>query len=58
MDNYMMSLMAAAEELAAHKEALGDYDMQYEVCAKYGVFLDCITEDELEYLSTLIRDFM
>lgn len=57
MKNYFFSLDAAAKELAHTPAAQDDPNLQDAICRKYGVFLDCITDDEIAYLKSLIENY-
>lgn len=57
MKNYFFSLDAAAIELANTPQAQDDAALQDAICRKHGVFLDCITDDEVEYLSRLVEAY-
>lgn len=57
MKNYFFSLDATARELANTPQAQDDETLQAAICRKHGVFLDCITDDEAEYLSRLVEEY-
>lgn len=57
MKNYFFSLDAATIELANTPQAQDDATLQDAICRKHGVFLDCITDDEVEYLSRLVEAY-
>lgn len=55
---YALSFELAARELARHPETNNDFPSQYEICRKYGVFLDSLTNDEKKHLESLVEDFL
>lgn len=57
MIKYLLSLDAAARELAERPEAQDNPALQDAICRKHGVFLDCITDDEVEMLSRLVEQY-
>lgn len=59
MDNwfYIHSKIAAAQELANRPEAQDDESLQYEICRKHGVFLDCMTDDEFSEFERLVQEY-
>lgn len=60
MDTFMMyagSFDLAARELARTPEAQNNENLQRSICRKYGILLDCITDDEAYLLSRMVEDF-
>lgn len=54
---YTGSFELAAGELAKTPEAQDDFDLQAKICRKYGIFLENITDDEVEMLSRMVEEF-
>lgn len=54
-NQYAGSFELAARELIRHPEAQYDAALQYAICAKYGILLDNITDDEVHYLEMLVE---
>ena len=48
----------AARALATHEEAENDIELQKELCRRYGVIFEEMTDDELLYLYSLANEFM
>lgn len=55
---YANSLVAAAIELAHTPEAVNNGELQNEICRKYGVFIDNMTDDEFQEFEHLIEKFI
>lgn len=55
---YANSLIAAAIELAHTHEAVDNEELQNEICHKYGVFIESMTDDELQEFEHLIEKFI
>lgn len=51
------SLIAAAMELARTPETMYDHETQEIVCREHGIFMEYMTNDELEMFNRLIDSF-
>lgn len=54
---YTGSFELAARELASKPWVMNDPLQQAQICAKYGIFLDNITDDEINMLSRMIEEY-
>ena len=54
---YTSSFELAARELASKPWVMNDPSQQAQICRKYGVFLDNITDDEDIMLSRMIEEY-
>lgn len=54
---YTGSFELAARELASKPWVMNDPSQQAQICRKYGVFLDNITDDEVIMLSRMIEEY-
>lgn len=54
---YTGSFELAARELADRPEAQGNEELQRNICRKYGILLDNITEDEASMLSSMVENY-
>lgn len=54
---YTGSFELAARELARTPEAQDNPYLQASICRKYGIFLDNITDDEIEMLSRIVEEY-
>lgn len=57
MGHHAASLYAAARDLASNPQAQFDEGAQARICAKHGIFLDQMTDDEFKHLESLTQDF-
>lgn len=57
MTSYALSFLAAAQELAQTPEAQDNWHWQCDICAKHGIYLNLLTQDECDELSRLVEDF-
>lgn len=55
---YANSFIAAAMELAHTPEAEDNEELQNEICHKYGVFIENMTDDEFQEFEYLIEKFI
>lgn len=46
-----------AFELAARELASKPWTMNDQICAKYGIFFDNITDDEIDMLSQMVEEY-
>lgn len=54
---YTGSFELAARELARTPLASESYELQDLICRKYGIFLDNITDDEINMLSRMVEEY-
>lgn len=54
---YTGSFELAARELASKPWIINDPSQQAQICAKYGIFLDNITDDEIAMLSRMVEEY-
>ena len=54
---YTGSFELAARELARTPSASENYELQDLICRKYGIFLDNITDDEIDMLSQMVEEY-
>lgn len=54
---YTGSFELAARELASKPWVINDPSQQAQICAKYGIFLDNITDDEIAMLSRMVEEY-
>lgn len=54
---YTGSFELAARELARTPSASKNYELQDLICRKYGVFLDNLTDDEINMLSRMVEEY-
>ena len=54
---YTGSFELAARELARTPLASESYEPQDLICRKYGVFLDSLTDDEINMLSRMVEEY-
>lgn len=54
---YTGSFELAARELARTPSASESYELQDLICRKYGVFLDNLTDDEINMLSRMVEEY-
>lgn len=54
---YTGSFELAARELASKPWVMNDPSQQEQICRKYGIFLDNITDDEVIMLSRMIEEY-
>lgn len=54
---YTGSFELAARELASKPWVMNDPLRQAQICAKYGIFLDNITDDEISMLSRMVEEY-
>lgn len=55
---YANSKLAAAMELARTPQAANNPVLQDEICRHYGIFLDNMTDDEIDELSALVQSYI
>ena len=56
--SYVVSLDRAAREIANTPAAAYCYSIQEDICRKYGIFLNNITEDEKKYLQMQVNEYV
>ena len=56
--SYVVSLDRAAREIANTPAAAYCYSIQEDICRKYGIFLNDITEDERKYLQMQVNEYV
>ncbi len=54
---YVNAKIAAARELARRPETMCNPSLQDEICRSYGVFIDSMTDDEVDEFEHLIESF-
>lgn len=54
---YTGSFELAARELASKPWTMNDPFRQAQICAKYGIFLDNITDDEISMLARMVEEY-
>lgn len=54
---YTGSFELAARDLASKPWVINDPSQQAQICAKYGIFLDNITDDEIAMLSRMVEEY-
>lgn len=54
---YTGSFELAARELASKPWVMNDPLRQAQICAKYGIFLDNITDDEISMLARMVEEY-
>lgn len=54
---YTGSFELAARELASKPWVINDPSQQAQICAKYGIFLDNTTDDEIAMLSRMVEEY-
>ena len=54
---YTGSFELAARELASKPWVMNDPSQQEQICRKYGIFLDNITDDEINMLSRMVEEY-
>lgn len=54
---YTGSFELAARELASKPWVMNDPSQQEQICRKYGIFLDNITDDEVIMLSRMVEEY-
>lgn len=54
---YTGSFELAARELASKPWVMNDPSQQEQICRKYGIFLDNITDDEINILSRMVEEY-
>lgn len=54
---YAGSFELAARELASKPWTMNDPSQQAQICAKYGIFFDNITDDEISMLGRMVEEY-
>ena len=54
---YTDSFELAARELVRTPSASENYELQDLICRKYGVFLDNLTDDEINMFSRMVEEY-
>ena len=54
---YTGAFELAARELASKPWTMNDPSQQAQICAKYGIFFDNITDDEIDMLSQMVEEY-
>lgn len=55
--SYTGSFELAARELARTRAADDSPELQEAICRKYGIFLDNVTDDEIDMLSHMVEEY-